>query len=156
VSVTLRAVRDEDGVWLDRWLAPVAASVAYDALDAERPGASLPARLDAEPALRARIIVRADGDAGVIVWREHAPERGAATIELIATPPEQSRRGAGMAAATAAEAELREAGVRVVYAPAPAVHGIDVYFWIRLGYRPLQRADWPCERIGVAWLRRVI
>jgi GNAT superfamily N-acetyltransferase len=156
VSVTLRPVRDIDAAWLDGWLAPVAAAVGYDVLDADRPGASLLARLETERALRARIIVRAEGDAGLIVWREYEPERGAATIELVATPPEQSRRGAGMAAATAVEAELREAGVRAVYAPAPAVHGIDVYFWIRLGYRPLRRGDWPCERTGVAWLRRDI
>jgi len=155
VSVTLRPVRDADAEWLDGWLAPVAASVGY-ALDADRPGAALLSRLGTEHTLRARIIVRAEGDAGVIAWREHAPERGAATIELVATPPEQSRRGAGMAAAAAVEAELRDAGVRVVYAPAPAVHGIDVYFWIRLGYRPLQRSEWPCEHAGVAWLRREI
>jgi hypothetical protein len=29
-----------------------------------------------------------------------------------------------------------------------------MYFWIRLGYRPLLRTEWPCERAGVAWLRR--
>ncbi len=156
MNVTLRPVSDADAVWLDSWLAPVAASVAYDAVDVDQPGASLLARLGAERTLRARIIAAAEGDVGVIVWREHAPRRSAAIIELVATPPEHSRRGAGMAAATAGESELREAGVRVVYAPAPAVHGIDVYFWIRLGYRPLQRAEWPCERAGVAWLLREI
>ena len=61
-----------------------------------------------------------------------------------------------MMAAAVAERELLELGVRTVYAPAAEVHGIAVYFWIRLGYAPLQRAEWPCELRGVLWLRRDI
>jgi hypothetical protein len=89
---------------------------------------------------------------GVVIWRTHG--RGVAIIGLIATPPEAARRGSGMQAAALLEDELRARGVRTVYAPAHAVHGIAMYFWIRLGYRPLLRGDWPCEREGVAWLMR--
>ena len=72
----------------------------------------------------------------------------------MATPQEFARNGAGMIAAALAENEIVEAGTRELFAPAPAVHGISMYFWIRLGYAPLLRTDWPCEREGVAWLRR--
>lgn len=85
---------------------------------------------------------------------ERAPRRNAAIIELVATPPSEARRGTGMAAAALVEEMLRTDGARAIYAPAPAVHGIDVYFWIRLGYGPLLRADWPCAAGGVAWMRR--
>jgi hypothetical protein len=34
------------------------------------------------------------------------------------------------------------------------MHGIDVYFWIRLGYHPLLRPEWPCEHAGVGWMLR--
>ena len=60
----------------------------------------------------------------------------------------------GMSAAALVEDAVRAEGVRTLYAPAPAVHGIATYFWIRLGYRPLLREEWPCERVGVAWLVR--
>jgi hypothetical protein len=106
--------------------------------------------------LRARIIERDSAAAGLLVYRLHAPERRTAIIELVATPSALARRGTGMTGTAMVEDELRSAGVRAVYAPAPAVHGIDVYFWIRLGYRPLQSSEWPCVRKGVAWLRRAL
>jgi hypothetical protein len=59
-----------------------------------------------------------------------------------------------MAAAALIEGELCATGASRVYAPAPEVHGIAMYFWIRLGYRPLMRGEWPCEHDGVAWLVR--
>jgi hypothetical protein len=34
------------------------------------------------------------------------------------------------------------------------MHGIAMYFWIRLGYRPLMHSEWPCAREGIAWLAR--
>jgi GNAT superfamily N-acetyltransferase len=152
--LTLRPVVDADVAWLHGWLPPVAASVGYGAVDVAGPGASLIERMRVEPSLRARIIVRDGDDAGLVVYRVDAPRRGSAIIEIIATPPKHARRGSGTSAAAAVEGEVRAAGVRVVYVPAPAVHGIAPYFWIRLGYRPLLRAEWPCERAGVAWLAR--
>ncbi len=152
--LTLRPVVDADVAWLEGWLTSVAASVAYGDVNGAGPGLSLIERMRVERSLQARIIVRDGDDAGVVVYRVDAPQRGSAIIEIIATPPKHARRGSGMSAAAAVEDELRAAGVRVVYAPAPAMHGIAMYFWIRLGYRPLLRAAWPCERAGVAWLAR--
>jgi hypothetical protein len=154
VNIQLRPVHATDAAWLDGWLPSVAASVGYDEIDAARPTATLLERLRRERGLRAQIIVRDASDVGLVVYRVGAPRRGAAIVEIVATPPALSRRGSGMSAATLVDLALRADGVRTVYAPAPAIHGIATYFWIRLGYRPLMRADWPCQRAGVAWLVR--
>lgn len=152
--LALRPIAAVDAGWLDAWLAPVAASVGYSELDGEHPGERLLDALRVEHGLQGRIVVR-DGDAvGLIVYRLDTPRDGAATVKIVATRPEYARRGSGLATVAAVEDGLRQQGVRVVYAPAPAVHGIATYFWIRLGYRPLLRAEWPCERAGVGWLAR--
>jgi GNAT superfamily N-acetyltransferase len=152
--LALRPIAAADADWLDGWLAPVAASVGYTELDAELPGERLRDALRVGHGLLCWIVVR-DGDAtGLIVYRLHAPRDGAAIVEMVATQPKHARRGSGMAAVAALEDALRMQGVRSVYAPAPAVHGIATYFWIRLGYRPLLRAEWPCERAAVAWFTR--
>ncbi len=152
--VDLRAVTAADLTWLDEWVASVAASVGYDALASEHPGASLIARIGAGAPPLARIIERDNEPVGIIICSLHAPRPGAAIIEIVATKRDAARRGSGMAAAAAIEDELRTAGLTTIFAPAPAVHGIDVYFWIRLGYRPIARNMWPCETAGVAWLQR--
>lgn len=155
-AVTLRRFARGDAPWLDTWFAVAADRVGYDLVDLDAPGVSLLARLESEPSLMARVIER-DGDrAGVIVCRAGDQSRGRAIIEIVATPPDSARRGSGMIAAAAIEDELRTVGAHEVFAPASAAHGIAVYFWIRLGYRPLQRTEWPCERAGVAWLMRSI
>lgn len=140
MNVVLRLATADDRRWLVTWLPPVAKSVGYDAAD------------DAE----VRIIERDSEPAGVLVVRMHAPAEGSAIVELVATPKEQARRGSAMQACVLLEGDLRSQGVARVYAPAPAAHGIAMYFWIRLGYRPLLRDDWPCAPLGVAWLRRDI
>ncbi len=147
----LRPFVDVDAAWLDGWIAPVAASVGYREMEGGT--ASLAKRLD-DGAVHARVIVRDDIDVGLIVYRIGAPRAGAAIIEIVAVPAECARRGSGMSAVALVEDELRLARVDVVYAPAPAMHGIAAYFWIRLGYRPLLLPEWPCERSGIAWLLR--
>jgi hypothetical protein len=152
--LSLRPLVAGDAAWLDGWLSPVSASVGYDEVVGEHPGAILLAAAAADARLRSRIIQLDGIDAGLVVYRMDAPRTGAAIIELVATPPQQARRGSGMGAAAVIEEEVGAAGVSIVYAPAPAMHGIATYFWIRLGYRPLSRAEWPCERAGVGWLAR--
>ncbi|MBI5285194.1 MAG: GNAT family N-acetyltransferase [Chloroflexi bacterium] len=154
MNVALREIADADAAWLDTWLGDVAASVGYDAIDVANAAGCLVDRLRGEASLRARIIERDGTAAGVIAYRLRAPSRDASMIELVATPPAEARRGSGMAAAALVERDMREAGANIVYAPAPDRHGIAVYFWIRLGYRPLPSAEWPCVRDGVAWMAR--
>jgi GNAT superfamily N-acetyltransferase len=153
VNVALRPLEDSDGVWLDEWFGALAASVGCQ-IDVAAPSDWLRGRLARERHLRVGVIERDGRAAGVAVYRVRAPRRAAAIIELVATTPADARRGSGMAAAALVEELLRADGIRTVYAPAPAGHGIDVYFWIRLGYRPLPRAAWPCAVDSVAWMRR--
>jgi len=154
VNVALREIAGDDAAWLDTWLGAVAESVGYDAINTADAAASLVGRLRAEPALRARIIERDGASVGAIVYRLHAPRRDASMIEFVGTPPAEARRGSGMAAAALVERDMRDAGTKIAYAPTPDRHGIAIYFWIRLGYRPLPSAEWPCGREGVAWMAR--
>ena len=155
MTIALRLLLDADAAWLDGWLAPVAASVGYELRGrSTKPTARRSTKGTKVEVVRTKVIVRDGVDVGVAVYRPAAPTRGSAIIELVATLPAFARRGSGMMAAALIEEELRAGGVLRLYAPAPAVHGIAMYFWIRLGYRPLLRAQWPCEAEGVAWLVR--
>jgi hypothetical protein len=145
-AVTLRPIGPPDHGWLSAWL----------------PDAAVRAGHHDAPALLATVrkrgasasIINIDGaPAGIIAWRR-AARSSTAAIEFLGVEQQHARRGAGMTAARLLEEALTRRGVRTMYAPAPAAHGIAMYFWIRLGYRPLLRGEWPCERSGVAWLRR--
>ncbi len=149
----LRALTRADAAWLDSRLPAVASSAGFDGGEGT---ALLCSRLLDGPRLTARVIVRDGRDVGLLAYLLHQPRRDAAIIELVATPAANARRGSGAAAVALAEGELEAVGVHDIYAPAPAAHGIAMYFWIRLGYRPLLRPEWPCDREGVAWLRRTI
>jgi hypothetical protein len=138
VKVELRRPAGDDRQWLESWLPDAARPLGWDA------------DLGAGTVL---IIVRDGARAGATVHRRRAGT-AEAVVEVVAMAPQHARHGAGLAAAALLETRLRADGVRRVYAPAPAAHGIAVYFWIRLGYRPLLRGDWPCARPGVAWLAR--
>lgn len=150
MNLALRPLSDTDRPWLETWLEGVAASVGYDPSGLISKSAGRAVATSAHP----RVIERDDRAVGLIVYRMRVPDKASAIIDFVGTPREEARRGAGLAAAASVEPLLAAAGCRRVYAPAPAVHGIDVYFWIRLGYRPLLRDDWPCERQGIAWFRR--
>jgi hypothetical protein len=144
VTVALRDATRSDDAWLDGWLPAVAASVGYEVTEPK--GRATVRSSD-------RLIIERDAEpVGIVIWR--TCPRDAAIIELIATPTVHARHGCGMLAAALLEERLRTQGVRTIFAPASAVHGIAMYFWIRLGYRPLLRGDWPCARDGVAWLVR--
>jgi hypothetical protein len=100
------------------------------------------------------MIQREDALVGVVAYTitPTKPHRG--MFELVATPRAHARKGAGMTAAALAEEEMRAAGVETVLAPATALNGISMYFWIRLGYAPLPHDEWPCRQEGIAWLQR--
>jgi GNAT superfamily N-acetyltransferase len=153
VNVRLRPITAEDAPWLDRWLALAGGLTGTDVVDPARPGESIARRLKAERSLIASVVERDADPSGIVLLRSNTPRSGAATFELVAVEPRHARRGVGQRAAALAEDAL-PARTRVLYAPAPATHGISLYFWIRLGYRPLLRAGWPCERAGIAWLAR--
>jgi hypothetical protein len=154
VNVSLRDLGARDERWLDAWLGACAASVGYDAIDAEAPGRSLLEATD-RVGVEVRVIV-VDEPVGVMTFQIDSPN---AVIEFVGVAPACTRKGYGHAGAALLEEELRAAGLTHIYAPAPAIHGIAVYFWIRRGYRPLLQGDWPCAHVpngrnGVAWLIR--
>ncbi len=149
VTVSLRPLTASDRAWLATWLPAVAKDAGYDA-------SRLVASASKGRSLHARVIKRDHEAVGVLVYPIHAPKRASAIFEIVATPPPHARRGAGMAAAALAEQEMRAQGVRTVYAPAAEIHGISVYFWIRVGYAPIPSGEWPCAREGIAWLRRTL
>ena len=151
VTVSIRELRAGDDTWLDTWLGACAASVRYDVITSDAPSASLHTATERD--LTAKIIVAAE-PVGVITYRLDSPSQNDAIIEFVGIEPSFARRGHGQAGASLLEAELRAAGVRRIFAPAPEAHGIAMYFWIRLGYRPLLRGEWPCTRDAVAWLAR--
>lgn len=152
MTVSLRPFVASDSAWVDGWLRPVAASVGYDEFEDEIPSRAWASARATAPAVR--IIEREDEKVGVLIFRTRKARRAGVVIELVATPPHAARRGSGMQAAAQLEIELRAAGARSIYAPAPSIHGIAMYFWIRLGYRPILSPEWPCTLPGVAWLRR--
>lgn len=147
MNTALRPVTPNDAQWLDAWLPDAARSVGYGAKTAADLG---------ERATESFVIVR-DGDEVGLVVASHVAERpGVAIIELVATTREHARLGSGMRAAAMMEDLLHAGGARAIYAPAPEQNGISVYFWIRLGYRPLPRAEWPCAPDGIAWMTREV
>jgi hypothetical protein len=149
-KIVLREFAAEDAVWLDAWLPSVAEVVGYQAASSD----ALQERLRTEGTLRARVIARGTQPVGLVVYRLRAPNRTSAQFDLVAVPALHARNGAGMVACALAEEEMAATGARTLYAPAAGKHGISMYFWIRLGFAPLMRPQWPCEREDVAWLRR--
>jgi GNAT superfamily N-acetyltransferase len=87
---------------------------------------------------------------GVALLRPDTPVHGEATIAFLAVQPERRYRGLGGEAGLAVERLARERlRVRRVYAGIPEGRGLAVYFWLRLGYRPLSSADAPSARLGL-------
>jgi hypothetical protein len=153
MNISLRPLAASDVDWLDAWLPALAAGVGYDAFDHAHATESIIERAATE-SLVVRMIERDGTRAGIIIARRL--DATSAMFELVATPASESRRGSGMTAAAMLEADLRAGGTKRIYAPAPEIHGIAMYFWIRLGYHPLLRDEWPCQREGVAWLARTL
>jgi GNAT superfamily N-acetyltransferase len=143
MTIALRRPRKSDAAWLDSWLPAIAQKVGFEVVDA--------AQLLADRTSNVAIIARSGEPVGTIVW---SSEGTRATIRLVALDPAHTRRGTGMQAAAMLEQQLRRRGVRAIDAATSESHGISIYFWIRLGYRPLMRGEWPCERDGVVWMRR--
>ena len=166
MTITLRPAEPRDVAWLDTWFPAAASALGYP----QTAVADLFVRVTKEQDLHLRMILRDDAAVGLVVYsvptvaRAFQPARTprptltsrSAKFELIATPKAHARMGAGMAAAALAEEEMRAAGADVVFAPAAAINGISMYFWIRLGYAPAPHPEWPCHPEGVAWLCRKV
>jgi GNAT superfamily N-acetyltransferase len=133
----LRAATLEDVEAMAAWLSPSALSPDWQIEDLE---ATL---------LAATSVLISDqaGEAlGLIVLLPDRPEPGDVSVPLVAVSPQRRFSGLGGEAVLAVEREVRARwGVQRCFAPVPDGRGLAVYFWLRLGYRPLttQQAPWP-------------
>ena len=87
---------------------------------------------------------------GLALVRRDAREPGDATIVFLAMQPERRFRGLGGEAGLAVERLVRErTGALRIYAGVPEGRGLAVYFWLRLGFRPLSIAEAPKAALGL-------
>jgi GNAT superfamily N-acetyltransferase len=87
---------------------------------------------------------------GVAVAAPDEPEEDAACMAFVAIRPDERYRGLGGEAALAVERRASERwGSRRFLAPVPENRGLAVYFWLRLGYRPLTQADAQWATVGL-------
>ena len=87
---------------------------------------------------------------GVAVVLKDVPETGCATLPFLAIDPVRRFRGLGGEAGLALDAKLRGEGMAKVYAPVPDGRGLAVYFWLRLGFRPLTTPESPGSLVGLS------
>ena len=92
---------------------------------------------------------------GIIDYQVGAPEQGAARIRLLAVRSDRRRLGIGSRAVLALEERLRRTAARC-FVLVPANLGLAFYFWLRLGYRPLNQREWPAssEEREAVWMVR--
>jgi hypothetical protein len=80
-----------------------------------------------------------------------AEARLSACIPFLGIEPARRFRGLGGEAGLALERHLRlRSGVRRVLAPVPDGRGLAVYFWLRLGFRPLTTSEAPWPLVGLS------
>jgi hypothetical protein len=92
---------------------------------------------------QAVLIADADGaPVGLAVVLPDTPAKGAASVPFLGIEPGRRFRGLGGEAGLAIERHLRaRLQVERFYAPVPDGRGLAVYFWLRLGYRPLLTSE---------------
>jgi len=97
------------------------------------------------------LISDSDGTAiGMAVVFCDSPAPRDATIAFLAVDPARRFRGLGGEAGIELERHLRGRwGFERVYAPVPEGRGLAVYFWLRLGFRPLSSAESPKAPLGL-------
>jgi hypothetical protein len=79
---------------------------------------------------------------GLAVVLLDTPIKGGASIPFLGIDPARRFRGLGGEAGLAIEQHLRRRlHLERFYAPVPDGRGLAVYFWLRLGYRPLLLPD---------------
>jgi len=85
------------------------------------------------------VICRAgdDGPIGVLQYQPGEPSEGGATITWVALAEGERRWGLGQDAVRLFEEVAGRHGVRAFRAQVPVSLGLALYFWLRLGYRPL-------------------
>jgi GNAT superfamily N-acetyltransferase len=133
----LRTATPDDIAAMSDWLSTSALTPDWHIEDLEATLATATAVLVSDRA----------GDAlGLIVLLSDRPESGDVSVPLVAVAPQRRFSGLGGEAVLAVEREVRARwGVQRCFAPVPDGRGLALYFWLRLGYRPLttEQAPWP-------------
>ena len=96
--------------------------------------------LGAGPASEVLVITLRDENRpiGVVQYRLDEPSEGWATIDHVAVEEDSRRWGLGQDAVRLLEAAVaRECGVRHFRTAIDVRNGLALYFWLRLGYHPL-------------------
>ncbi len=144
----LRPLRVSDLPALSDWLPRTAAELGCD-------------RWSGEQALRGalaapdRLLYGDERGEAFVAYETHTPLPNSARIDLLAVAPGRRRLGGGSRAAFALERRLARS-IERVYVLVPSRLGLALYFWLRLGYRPLTQRDWPAapEAESSAWMVR--
>jgi GNAT superfamily N-acetyltransferase len=87
---------------------------------------------------------------GLAIVLPDEPTIGYAAVPFLSIEPGRRFQGLGGEAGLALDRWLRGKGYGSVYAPVPDGRGLAVYFWLRLGFRPLTSPQWPRPLIGLS------
>lgn len=144
----LRPIRRGDVAALSTWLPHAAAQIDCDRW-------SEAGALDAAIAQQHVLVGDEDGASALLEYATDAPERGAAQVRFMAVAPDCRRLGIGGRTALALERRLTRS-MSKIYVRMPERLGLALYFWLRVGYRPLTQRDWPVAPDGAiaTWIVR--
>jgi len=134
---TLRPLRRSDLDVLTAWLPGVAADAGCESWATDDTLRDAVGRRDV-------LVAHDTGPAGLLVFETATPESDAAVVRFLAVDPARRRLGIGGRAALALERRLGRT-TRRLYVAIPSRSGLALYFWLRLGYRPLTQAEWPAR-----------
>lgn len=142
----LRPIAEADLRALESWLPAAARAAGCDRWSTPNSLRGAIARAD---------VLIGHGAQSFLEFATGEPKRGAALVHFLAVPSDRRRLGAGHRSALALEARL-PASIKRVYVSIPARLGLALYFWLRLGYRPLTQREWPAapEDAPTVWMVR--
>ena len=146
LTTRLRSLREADIEPLSAWLPPAASEAGCErwaAADALRETVGRPDTL----------VSGKPGIESFVSYELAAPQRDAAQIVFLAVTPDRRRLGVGQRTVLALERRLTRSAARC-FVLVPARLGLALYFWLRLGYRPLTQAASPAQREAGLWLVR--
>jgi GNAT superfamily N-acetyltransferase len=145
--MALRSLRASDIESLSSWLLPLAAQLECERWTDER---ALRDAIGANDAL----LFTDDAGQAFVSYEKGAPLLDSARVDLLAVARDDRCLGIGSRAALALERRLRRSAPRI-YIGLPQRFGLALYFWLRLGYRPLTQGEWPAnEEATSAWMVR--
>jgi len=141
--VRLRSMHDQDVPFIERWYGEAAAAAhglrESDALRLHNPTRQIKAAGAARSG--GLLVIRRVGEdepIGLLDYRFGVAEEGWVTVGCLALAVGARRWGLGVDAVRLFEEEaVRRWGVRGFRANVDVRHGLGLYFWLRLGYRPL-------------------